>query len=187
MFLDYICLYCVEPMVMSFLRRESIHPVNLNCLGCGGSVSGVPQGRDRRNSGFSFPFLVPLLALFYPQLMLSFLVTDFQGGCCPPCLPTLVFTPPCLQPLSTFGESVAGWWPGQGAWAHLSPEEDSQKSICLKGEFLLFNNGHQANQKETGIFSISWCRPVLPKTFHQGLTSAGEFVTKYLLTTISCY
>lgn len=66
--------------------------------------------------------------------------------------------------------------------------------IYLKGEFLLFSNRPNTPEGNRNWFSPylgaalpNTQFPVLPKPFHQGLTSAAEFVTKYLLTTISCY
>lgn len=200
MFFGHICLYWVEPMVTSFFLTkadslwqswQSTHSVNLNCLGYSSSVSGVPQGRDRRNSGFSFPFLVAPLALLYPQIIFPFLFIDSKSDCCPPCPLTLLFIPPSLHPLSTFGGSVAEW----GSGAHLPSEEDSQ-GIDLSQRWI------SAFQQQTPSIpegNRNWFSPylgaalpntqfpVLPKTFHRGLINAGEFLTKYLLTTISYY
>lgn len=136
-----------------FILTLTKHSVNLNCLGYGGSVSGAPQGRDRRNSGFSFPFLSSSPCPFISPNHLFLPLYRFQKW--------LLLSLPAYTPLhpSLSAPSLHVWW----ICEELSEDQDKVQEhishlkktlkvlICLKDEFLLFNNRHLGHQKETGI------------------------------------
>lgn len=119
-------------------------------LGYSGSVSPVLiGGQDRRNAGFASPFLAaPLLfaPTYFPFLFLH------QSGCCLPCLLALPSSLPVFSLFSPSANSTDGWWLQQHAQAYLpSSWRKLSKHWFVKGELLLFNNRHQAKQKEIGI------------------------------------
>lgn len=95
----------------------------------------------------------------------------------PSSLPLFTLFPPSAN-------SIDGWWLQQCAQAYLpSSWRKLWKHWFVKGELLLFNNRHQAKQKEIGIdflhistqyFALESL--ILPETFHQWLIKVWEFV-----------
>lgn len=93
------------------------------------------------------------LILFTPTSRFPFPFIDLKGGHYSLCLLMIVFIPPCLQPLSTFGE-LHCWDDTQGkVHEHIFQLKKTLKVlICVEDELPLFNNRHQAKWKETGIY-----------------------------------
>lgn len=153
MFFGYILPVLSWTLVISlFLPWQNTPSVNLNCLGYGGNVSGVPQGRDGRNSGFSFPFRVALLTLLYPKSSFPSCLSIPKVAVA---LPARLHFSSSL-PLCTLSSHLVNLWGADEdqdkVQEHISHLKKILKVlICLKDEFLLFNNGQQAHQKEIGI------------------------------------
>lgn len=205
MLFGYIHSCWVQPTVTSFfLGWQSNNTLILNSLGSGGSILvfllpfpmlvgtlGALQGRDRRNPGFTSLFLVAPLTLFTPTSCFPFLFIDPSRSCCPPRLLTLVFIPPCLQPLSTFGDlhrQGDDWDKAHEGIFQLRSTDLRQRWITA---FQQKTSGKMERNRNWFSPYLGGALPdarslVLPETFHQWLIRVREFVTKYLVMTISC-
>lgn len=178
----WLSLYWAQPMTMSLSKAGKVvaqesHTiwdiVGVSLLCWLGASTGETQ---------VLLLLFSQLPFFLPQHVFLSSFSIRVAAAFPACL----HLPSSLPVFSLFSHanSTDGWWLQQCAQAYLpSSWRKLSKHWFVKGELLLFNNRHQAKQKEIGIdflhistqyFALESL--ILPETFHQWLIKVWEFV-----------
>lgn len=158
------------------------HSVNLDCLGYGSSVSGIPKAEIQDSAFFflwlSLPFHNP--KSYFPSSLFHKWLLPFL----------LAYTSlhPSLSVIPLHTWWIYGWVRIRKRCMCTSPSEKDSQDIDLPQGWISAFQQQTPNIPEG---NRNWFSPflgailpntqfsILPKTFHQGLTNAGEFVNKY--------